>query len=137
MVLYIPDMCWTLRRAEWVAWRRIARALRMRAASSDVAVLNLYVHATAGRLSHHMAMDWCLSVFPMRVTCASNARKWKKMPASSRSDMVMVPLGFEDEQNSALMSSGQGSNQTMGSMLWDPLNHTPPTPHFEASTKPR
>ena len=60
-----------------------------------------------------------------------------KIPASSRSEIVMAPCGLVDEQKLLRMSGGHGRNQTNGSTSWVPLNHTPPTPHLDASTKPR
>ena len=55
ITLNTPEMCSTDRSAVLFSWRRTASARRMRAAIGDVLVLNLYVHATAGRLSHHIA----------------------------------------------------------------------------------
>ena len=69
----------------------------------DVDVRNLYIHDTAGRLSHQIASDWCLMEPPEWAMRLSKARKCMKMPMSSRSEMVMLPAGLEAEQSSFRM----------------------------------
>ena len=102
----------------------------------DVDVRNLYIHDTAGRLSHQIASDWCLMEPPEWAMRLSKARKCMKMPISSRSEMVMLPAGLEAEQSSFRMSSGHGMYHTNGSSGLVPPNQTPPTPHLDASTRP-
>jgi hypothetical protein len=74
-----------------------ARARRIRAATSKVLVLNLYIHATAGRLSHHIETLASRSV-NVSTTC-SRTSHWRIMPVSYRSDIVSDPVLFEAEQN--------------------------------------
>jgi hypothetical protein len=78
-------------------WSLTARARRIRASTSEVLVLNLYIHATAGRLSHHMETLALRSV-DVSTTC-SRTSHWRSMPVSSRSDIVSDPVLFEAEQN--------------------------------------
>jgi hypothetical protein len=142
MLLNMPDMCstersavWfscsrtasalcsTERSAVWFSCSRTASALRIRAAIGEVLVRNLLVHATAGKLSHQIAMLLCFSVF-VSAAC-SNTNHCRRMPVNSRSEMVSCPALLADEQN-----------HTIVIMLAIPLNQTPPTPNFDASTKP-
>ena len=66
----------------------------------------------------------------------SIARKWRKIPVSSRSEIDMNPVGLSSVTRLSLISCGHSLNQTNGSTPFVPLNQVPPTPQPEASTKP-
>ena len=106
----------------------------MREATGDVLVRILYIQDTAGRLSHQMAMLECVRV--SLSTDASRTSQWSSMPISSRSEMVRRPFRFEEVTRLFRTSVGHSQNQTIGEIWFVPPNHTPPTPHFDASTKP-
>ena len=58
------------------------------------------------------------------------------MPISSRSEIVRSPVRFVDDTRVFWTVSGHSQNHTIGERLLRPPNHTPPTPHLDASTKP-
>ena len=58
------------------------------------------------------------------------------MPANLRSEIEMCLLGFSQEHSAFCIAGGHGWNHTSGVMALVPSNHTPPTPHFEASMNP-
>mmetsp|Transcript_2021 Transcript_2021/g.4988 ORF Transcript_2021/g.4988 Transcript_2021/m.4988 type:complete len:247 (-) Transcript_2021:1521-2261(-) len=71
------------------------------------------------------------------------ASKCNKPPASSRSELEMVPLGFSDVTKRSVIYCGHLSLQTTGSFLnpsrgtrWSAGNQTPPAPRPEASWWP-
>jgi hypothetical protein len=134
ILLYMPEMCFTDNNAALLVCSRTARARSSCAATSDVLVLNLYIQATAGRLSHQIETLASCSV-AMSTMC-SRTSQCSRIPVSSRSDIVRVPVLLAEEQNWALMSWGHLQNHTIGMSCFVPLNHTPPTPHFDASTNP-
>ena len=69
-------------------------------------------------------------------TMCSRTSQWRRMPVSSRSEIVREPFLFDDEQNWSRISCGHSKNHVIGTTCLVPLNHTPPTPHLDASTKP-
>ena len=58
------------------------------------------------------------------------------MPAISRSELEMEPIGFWKETSAVHMSVGQGMRQTTGCRNSVPPNHMPPAPKEDASQKP-
>ena len=129
-----PEMCSTDSNAVLFSWRRTVSAWRMRAAIGDVLVRNLYIQATAGRLSHQIETLESRNVIGS--TICSRTSQWRSIPVSSKSDIVSDPVLLADEQNWSRISWGHSKNHTMGTTSFVPLNHTPPTPHLDASTKP-
>ena len=117
---------------EWHTCMRVAKALRILEAIGDVLVRNLYIHDTAEILSHQMATLVCVR----SSTACSSAIQCMNIPISSRSDIEMLPFGFVDEDNSSRIDWGHSKYQTKGGRLFLPENHTPPTPHLEASMSP-
>ena len=55
------------------------------------------------------------------------------MPASSKSFMVMVPVGFSRVTNAACTSAGHSTCHKNGVIAEVPLHHTPPAPSLHAS----
>jgi hypothetical protein len=96
ILLYMPEMCSTDNKAALlVCSRTAARARSIRAATSDVLVLDFYIQATAGRLSHQIETLALRSV-AMSTMC-SRTSQCSRIPASSRSNKVRVPVLLEDE----------------------------------------
>jgi hypothetical protein len=58
------------------------------------------------------------------------------MPAISKSEFVIVPLGFWKEITLVLMSTGHSTRHTIGERYREPESHTPPAPNLEASQYP-
>jgi hypothetical protein len=104
ILLYMPEMRSTDNKAALLVCSRTARARSVRAATSDVLVLNLYIQATAGRLLHQIETLALRSV-AMSTMC-SRTSQCSRIPVSSRSDIVRVPVLLEEEQNWSLMSWG-------------------------------
>jgi len=57
-------------------------------------------------------------------------------PASSRSELVMVPFGLESEITLAVTSGGHCKRETMGGQSESTPMIMPPTPWLDASTTP-
>jgi hypothetical protein len=100
----MPEMCSTDNNAARFVCRRTASARSIRAATRDVLVRNLYIHATAGRLSHQI--DTLASRRVDRSTMCSRTSHWRRMPVSSKSDIVRVPVLLVEEQNWSRISWG-------------------------------
>jgi hypothetical protein len=81
------------------AWMQRARALARRLATMDLDELSLLVQLTVGVLLHHAAMRTC-----RRQARCSNTRYWITVPAISRSEFVMVPVGFINDTTLSRMS---------------------------------
>ena len=75
---------------------------------ADVDVCNFYIHNMASRLLHQIARELCLMELPQWAIWLSMVRKCMNIPISSRSEMVMLPVGFAAEHSSSWMSSGHG-----------------------------
>ena len=67
--------------------------------------------------------------------------RWRRLPASSKSEFEMVPLGFLSVMSLSTMNDGHlylqrrglpGTNPSQG-VIWFPRNHTPLAPTPEAS----
>ena len=112
----------------------MAKAVRIFAAKGETLVRNLYIHVTAEMLSHQIAGLVCLS--SIIGAAFSSASQCMSIPKSSRSEIVILPVGFELVHSCVRTASGHSKNHTNGSSFLVPLNHTPPTPHLEASTRP-
>ena len=103
-------------------------------AIGEVLVRNLYIHATADMLSHQIAtLAWYRD---SGSTACSSAIQCINMPINSRSDIDIRPVGFVEEHKSSLIDWGHSRYHTNGGRFRSPENHTPPTPHLEASTRP-
>jgi hypothetical protein len=102
ILLYMPEMCSTDNKAALLVCSWTARARSIRAARSDVLVLNLYIQATAGWLSDQMEMLASRSV-AMSTMC-SRTSQCRRIPVSSRSGIVRVPVLLEGEHNWSRMS---------------------------------
>jgi hypothetical protein len=98
----MPEMCSTDNNAALLVCSRTARAQSIRAATSDVLVLNLYIQATAGRLSHQIETLASRSV-AMSTMCLGTSQ-CSTIPVSSRSYIVRVSVLLEEEQNWSRMS---------------------------------
>ena len=106
----------------------------MFAAIDETLLRNLCTHVTAGMLSHQIAgLEWLKFFVP---TASSSASQCIKMPSNSKSEIVMVPDLFALVHSCAETFSGHLQYHTNGVSFREPPNHTPPTPHPEASTSP-
>ena len=94
--LKIPEMCSTDGTAACRCWSLMANAQSMCAAILEELLRILYSHATAGRLSHHIATDSNLS--DVLSTTYSNTNQLMKMPRSSKSEMRCPLLGWHWRQ---------------------------------------
>ena len=72
----------------------------------------LYSHATAGRLSHHIATDSNLS--DVLSTAYSKTNQLMKMPRSSKSEIEMSPVGLASDTSRSEILVGHWRNQTIG-----------------------
>ena len=79
--------------------------------------------ATDGVLSHSVAEWQCLVL--MRVF---KTRWWRRTPAISKSELVRLPVGLESYTTAAVMSGGDCTCHTVGTMQRVPPNYTPPAP---------
>jgi hypothetical protein len=89
IVFLMPAMETDTRGDASLAWMRRASARVRRPATLDLDELSLLVQLTVGVLSHHAA-TW---TWRSATTC-SRTRKCNSMPAISRSEFVIVPVGF-------------------------------------------
>ena len=133
MQLKTPKMWSTERVPVTRTYSLVENDLMRVAATVEVLLRNLYNHTTAGRLLHQIAGLWCLRWLP--IACSS-ASQFMKTPMSSKSDIVSVSDLFWPVHKASLIGVGQAKNQTNGASGLMPGNHTPPTPHLEASTRP-
>jgi hypothetical protein len=109
IVFLVPAMETDTRGEASLAWMRRARARVRRPATLDREELSLLVQLTVGVLSHH-AVTW---TWQSATTC-SRTRKCNSMPAISRSEFVIVLIGFWKEATLAWMSGGHSIRQTIG-----------------------
>ena len=127
MSFSFPATCTMLSGAACEIRRRSASALTSLAAIFDFGDI-FDAHDTEGVLS-----QWRSSVRCLVTATPSQTNHWSNTPAISRSELVMVPLGFLSDTTLSVMSCGHCSLHTM---LWnDPARHikTPPAPSAEAS----
>jgi hypothetical protein len=68
-------------------------------------------------------------------TCSIISQRMTR-PVSSRSEFVIMPLGFLSEITLAVISGGHCGRNTIGGHFNSSLMMTPPTPWHEASTIP-
>ena len=131
MILRTPAMD-TVRHGDerWVCCLR-ARTLRRCPATTDFEDWSLLLHETAGVLSQKIPTVENCSDFGAICSKTSHARS---TPAISRSELVIVPFGFEKETMLFVMSAGHCIRHTYGLIMFVPLIHTPPTPDPAAST---
>ena len=134
MTLKIPGICSAANFPTSNFWKRMARALMMLDAIWDVLLRSLYNQATAGILSHQIATEqYCKSSAGIIVARTSHCRR---MPASSNSEIEIEPSGHSSVMSWLAMLRGHFTNHVTGCKELFRPNHTPPTPHLEASTKP-
>jgi hypothetical protein len=87
------------------------------------------IQLTVGVLSHNVPSGTCLtfgataSATPTAMTSAAN----------SRSEFVRRPFGLSSDTTSEAISCGNATLHTVGGMLSDSENHTPPAPSAAAS----
>ena len=112
-------------------WRASARSRCP--AMIDLEDRSLSVHATVGVLSQKMPTWQYWS--ECGAMCSSTSQA-KRTPAISRSEFVILPLGFDVDTRFLMMSGGKAILQTIGFMCEEPLNHTLPAPKAHASTYP-
>ena len=131
MLLRLPGMKWwraTYRCARWckaLRRRRYARAL-------DEVAEPLVAHVSEARLSPaiHRVRSWTWRVSASTALCAM-------VPASSRSEIEMVPRGCSQVTSSICTLWGKGERHTMGAVEGsNKSNHTPPIPSRQASQDP-
>ena len=101
-------------------------------ATGEVLVQHLYIYATAEMLSHQIATLVCIRLS----TACSSAIQCINIPINLRSYIDIQPVGFVVEHNSSPISLGHSRYHINGGRVCLPENHTPPTPHLEASTRP-
>jgi hypothetical protein len=133
MVFSTPGIDITAGQEEWVVRWRIARPRKRRwAMVGDFPREDIRVdHETDGVLSQWMTDRlWRTSTRRSKTIWCSTT------PACSRSELVIVPIGFESDTTFRVMSLGHSTRQTVGGTGSRPLNHTPPTPNALASTYP-
>ena len=73
-------------------------------------------------------------------TIASNTSQASRTAASSRSELVMGPVGFDLDDSDATISGGNATRHTVGwkvPLFLSRLNQTPPAPKPDASTYAR
>ncbi len=68
-------------------------------------------------------------------TCSIMSQRMTS-PASSRSELVIVPFGLATNTTFAVMSGGYWVRNTVGGHSDSSLNITPPTPWLDVSTTP-
>ena len=102
--------------------------------------LPLRCQNNAGRLS-----VWLRTVLSLMSKCWARMSKWMSPPASSKSEIEMVPWGLEDVMRACWICKGHSWRQTRG--VWDGFgcldatsgvgNQAPPQPFPDASWYPR
>ena len=101
-------------------------------ATSDLREARRFVHPTAGELSLNSATRF--SCKGWHTASITNHRM--RTPTISKSELVLVPVGFENDRTLAVTSCGHSQRKTVG-MHSDVLPiTTPPTPWLDASTIP-
>jgi len=90
------------------------------------------VHATVGVLSQPDATCACC-----RFATFSSTSQCMRSPAISRSEFVIVPVGFFWDTSWACIVCGNLMRHTIGGRLRFSQNHTPPAPSLDASQYPR
>jgi hypothetical protein len=123
---------WLMR---WLArWSRLCRAAsRSRSARHFVVVEDpFWRQYTAGVLS-----QWVCTVSPTISLLAPITDWWTSVPASSKSELVIWPVGFLKEHKRDCVVSEKGALQSKGcESPWSVSNQTPPIPDFAASHAP-
>ena len=133
-ILKVPLKWSTATRLDSQACKRVANTRRMLPAIMEVELRSLCVQATADMLSHQIAGLWCLR-FDMP-TAISNVSHCITIPSSSKSDIVIGPVGFVGVQRSCFTFGGHLRNQTKGNSSLVHPNQTPRQPQPYTSTRP-
>ena len=100
-------------------------------ATLDFVGVSRVIHETVGVLSQLVSM-----VTKRMQTMPSSTRSWRMAAASSKSEFVIVPLGFASDMSWSLTCWGHWTLHTVEGMLLVPSNHTPPAPFPDASCVP-
>ena len=109
-----------------------ANARMSLAATSEPRAANRRTQCTVGELSLNSAT--CDAEPNMHTSSMANHRS--RRPAISRSELVIVPFVLFSDTRSSLMNCGHSMRNTVGMHVPASPTITPPTPCFEASTKP-
>ena len=110
---------------------RLPRTLSSSDATSDDEQLLFLIQLTVGVLSHESMVLVCRSG-----TIMARTRRCRMAPASSRSELVMVPCGFVWVSKACFTGVGHSNCHTVGGNCLFPPNHTPPAPVPDASWVP-
>ena len=125
-------MCVVISGHALLAFMRIASACTNCSATRDCLDANLSIQLIDGVLSPSSDIDFSFKSPPTSsITIHANS-----IPAISRSELVILPLGFVRDFTSFVMSSGHCHRKTVGIHLDPSPNTTPPTPWLDASTMP-
>ena len=131
MIFFTPAIDQVIRGDAWLICKRIARARTSRAATMDLDELILLAQLTVGVLSHHAAAWESFS----GARC-SRTRYSPSNPAISKSELVISPVGLENDTTRSCISFGNSRRHTVGVRKLLPDIHTPPAPNFDASQYP-
>ena len=133
MTLSVPGTCIVVSRPACWQWSMNASPRRSRPAVGVFAFDAIFsTQLTVGVLSHSVPIGACLIQGPLsRMTPTANTSA-----ASSRSELVRLPLGLLSEITSDAMSGGNLSRQTHGCIGSASENQTPPAPSAAASWYP-
>ncbi len=133
MALRFPSMCRVMRRQDLLAFMQSASAWTKCSAITDLQDASLVTHdATVGELS--LKRGTRFSCRESQTPSITSHRR--SIPAISRSELVMLPVGFANDFMSALISGGHSQRNTVGTHVESSPTTTPPTPWLEASTMP-
>ena len=134
ILLNFPEISSPANLAASFTWNLIANAQIKLDAICEELDLILYNHAIAAMLSHQIATDANFSA--RLLTAISSTSQCSITPASSSSEMEMVPVGLASMTSLSQIELGHSRNQTMGCRSLPLPNQTPPTPQPEALTIP-
>ena len=132
MALHFPSICRVVRGQVLLAFMRSASAWTKCSAITDLRDASLVTHATVDELSLKRATHF--SCTESQTPSITSHRR--SIPAISRSELVMLPVGFANNFMSALISGGHSQRNTVGTHVESSPTTTPPTPWLEASTMP-
>ena len=128
-----PSTCTVVSRPAWCqkSMYDSPRSSRPETADFDFDAI-LSIHPMVGVLSLSVPSATCLIVaaLSMMIPTANTSA------ASSRSELVIVPVGLSSETTSLAMSGGKASLHTIGCMSCNNENQIPPLPSAAASWYP-
>ena len=130
--LRLPSMWSVVRGQVLLVLIRRASACTKCSAISDLREASRFVHPTAGELSLNSATRFSCNGWHT----ASITNHRMRTPAISKSELVIVPLGFENDRTLSVTSFGHSQQKTVGMHGDVSPTTTPPTPWLDASTIP-